>query len=72
MPGPQLQLAIGWLKLELTQSKSGYGRSVLCVEVRFVGLVARIRLASDTAWWQTDGQRGFQILPLANARFTGK
>ena len=43
MPGPQLELAIGWLQLELTETESGHSRSVLGIQVRFVGLVARIR-----------------------------
>jgi hypothetical protein len=33
---------LGWLQLELTQSESGYGRSVLRIQVRFISLVSRI------------------------------
>ena len=63
MPCPQLQLAIGWLQLELAQSEAGDGRSVLRVQVRFRRSCCPDRPASDTAWWRTDERRVYRILP---------
>ncbi len=42
MPRSQLQFPIGRFQLQLAQPEPGDGRPVLSVEIRFVGLVARI------------------------------
>ena len=42
MPCSQLQFPIGRFQLQLAQPEPGHGRSVLSVQIRFVGLVARI------------------------------